>query len=482
MSYYHGIKTSEQATAIKPAVNTEGCLPVIVGCAPVNLASDPAEPNTPVLCYRMSEAVAAMGYKPDFTNYNIAEAIYTFFSLYGVSPVIFINVLDKTKHKGSVVSAQTTVTDHAAVIKDDILLDTLVVKTSAESSTLTLNTDYTAAFNDNGELVITLIADSSHYSDATLTVSYDKLDPSKVTAEDIIGGIDIATGKEKGLEVVNTIFTKLGVVPGMIGAPGYSDNAEVAAVMAAKAASISGLFKGVAIVDGSTTDAKKYTDVPQWKNDSNVTNKYQVVCWPMATMGTKKLHLSTVFMATQAQLTYDNDDIPYKSPSNKTAQIDGLCLSDGTTVELGLSSANYLNGNGIVTAINIFGGWKIWGNNTACYPTNTDPKDRFFCVRAMFNWDQQTFIRTYWTDVDQPMMPRYIQSIVDSENIRMNGLVSAGVILAGTCEYRASDNPATSIVDGISNIHKTFIPPVPNREIDVVYEFDSEQYASIMTA
>ena len=39
MSYYHGIKTFERATAIKPAVNTEGCLPVIVGTAPINLAT-----------------------------------------------------------------------------------------------------------------------------------------------------------------------------------------------------------------------------------------------------------------------------------------------------------------------------------------------------------------------------------------------------------------------------------------------------------
>lgn len=480
MSYYHGIKTSEQATAIKPAVNTEGCLPVIVGVAPIHLATDPAEPNTPELCYTYAEAVAAFGYKPDFGKYGIAEAIYTFFSLYGVSPVIFINVLDKTKHKTAVSSEQVTVTDHAAVIKSDVVMDTLVVKSSENK--LNADTDYTAAYDDEGNLVITLVSGSSHYSDETLTVSYDKIDPSKVTKEDVIGGIDLETGKEKGMEVINTIFTKLGVVPGMIGAPGYSDNAEVAAVMASKAASVSGLFKAVAIIDGSTTAVKKYTDVYAWKNKANITNKYQVVCWPMATMGTKKLHLSTIFMATQALLTYENDDIPYKSPSNKTAQMDGLCLEDGTPVELGLSSANYLNGNGIVTAINLFGGWKLWGNNTACYPTNTDPKDRFFCVRAMFNWDQQTFIRTYWTDVDQPMMKRYIQSIVDSENIRMNGLVSAGVILAGSCEYREADNPATSIVDGISHIHKTFIPPVPNREIDVVYEFDSEQYAALMTA
>lgn len=480
MSYYHGIKTFERATAIKPAVNTEGCLPVIVGTAPINLATEPAEPNTPVLCHQMAEAVAAFGYKPDFEKYNIAEAIYTFFSLYGVSPVIFINVLDKTKHKTSVSGAQITVTDHMAIIKEDVLLDTLTVKSADASVKLQVDTDYTAAFDDSGTLIITLVANSSHYGDTSITVAYDKIDPSKVTTADIIGGIDSATGKEKGLEVINTIFTKLGVVPGMIGAPGYSDNSEVAAVLASKAASVSGLFKAVSIIDGSTTVAKKYTDVYAWKNKANVTSKYQVVCWPMATMGTKKLHLSTIFMATQALLTYENDDIPYKSPSNKTAQIDGLCLSDGTPVELGLSSANYLNGNGIVTAINLFGGWKLWGNNTACYPTNTDPKDRFFCVRAMFNWDQQTFIRTYWTDVDQPMMKRYIQSIVDSENIRMNGLVSAGVILAGSCEYREADNPATSIVDGISNIHKTFIPPVPNREIDVVYEFDSEQYAALM--
>ena len=480
MSYYHGIKTSEQATAIKPAVNTEGCLPVIVGVAPIHLATDPAEPNTPELCYTYAEAVAAFGYKPDFGKYGIAEAIYTFFSLYGVSPVIFINVLDKTKHKTSVSNEQVTITDHTGILKSDVLMDTLVVKSSENK--LNIDADYTAAYDDEGNLVIALVSSSSHYSDETLTVSYDKVDPSKVKNEDIIGGIDAETGKEKGLEVINTIFTKLGVVPGMIGAPGYSDNAEVAAVMASKAASISGLFKAVSIIDGSTTVAKKYTDVYAWKNKVNVTSKYQVVCWPMATMGTKKLHLSTIFMATQALLTYENDDIPYKSPSNKTAQMDGLCLEDGTPVELGLSSANYLNGNGVVMAINLFGGWKLWGNNTACYPTNADPKDRFFCVRAMFNWDQQTFIRTYWADVDQPMMKRYIQAIVDSENIRMNGLASAGVILAGSCEYREADNPATSIVDGISHIHKTFIPPVPNREIDVVYEFDSEQYAALMTA
>lgn len=77
-------------------------------------------------------------------------------------------------------------------------MDTLVVKSSDGAATLQVDTDYTAAFDDSGAVVISLSASGSHYDDAALTVSYDKVDPSKVINEDIIGGIDLETGKEKG--------------------------------------------------------------------------------------------------------------------------------------------------------------------------------------------------------------------------------------------------------------------------------------------
>ena len=72
-----------------------------------------------------------------------------------MSPVIFINVLDKTKHKTSVSGAQITVTDHMAIIKEDVLLDTLTVKSADASVKLQVDTDYTAAFDDNGTVIIT---------------------------------------------------------------------------------------------------------------------------------------------------------------------------------------------------------------------------------------------------------------------------------------------------------------------------------------
>ena len=121
-----------------------------------------------------------------------------------------------------------------------------------------------------------------------------------------------------------------------------------------------------------------------------------------------------------------NGDIPYESPSNKSMQITGTCLADGTEVILGPDEANYLNGQGIVTALNFIGGWKAWGNRTACYPSNTDPKDAFISIRRMFNWHAQTFIQTYWAKVDKPINKRLIQTVVDSENIRLNGLVAQG--------------------------------------------------------
>ena len=40
--------------------------------------------------------------------------------------------------------------------------------------------------------------------------------------DDIIGGIDNATGKPEGLELVNSVFPMFGLVPGQVGAPGWS--------------------------------------------------------------------------------------------------------------------------------------------------------------------------------------------------------------------------------------------------------------------
>lgn len=102
MAYKHGVYTSEAATSIISPVNTTAGLPVIYGTAPVHLATDRAEVNKPTLCHTYAEAVAAFGYSDDWKNFTLCEAIYSYFTLYGVSPVVLVNVLDPDTHKKEV--------------------------------------------------------------------------------------------------------------------------------------------------------------------------------------------------------------------------------------------------------------------------------------------------------------------------------------------------------------------------------------------
>ena len=480
MAYQHGVYTSEAPTSIIPAVNTTAGLPVIFGTAPVHLASDPAAANRPVLCYSYAEAVAALGYSKDWTNYTLCEAMYSQFSLYNRAPVVFVNVLDLAKHKENVENAEITMTKNEGVLTDPVLLSTLVVKAqSGEGAALVQGTDYEAAYDSEGRLVITALEDGAAYNAGTLYASYDKLDPSAVTEDDIIGGVDVETGAYMGLETLNQVFPLYGLVPGLVLAPGWSHKPEVASVMVAKAGNINSHFQAMVIADAPADTIKKYTDVPTWKNNYNYTDTQEVVCWPMVRNGDDISHMSVHILGVIAQTDSDNGDIPYVSPSNKSMQITGTCLDDGTEVVLGPDEANYLNGQGVVTALNFIGGWKAWGNRTACYPSNTDQKDAFISIRRMFNWHAKTFIQTYWAKVDQPINKRLIQTVIDSENIRLNGLVAQGVLLGARVEFREDENPTTNLLDGIIKFHTYFTPPTPARVIENVIEYDPSYFQTL---
>lgn len=475
MAYKHGIYVREQATSLVPPVNVEGCVPVVIGTAPLHLATNPVKPNKPVLCYTYAEAVEQLGYSEDWDKYTLCEAMYTAFSLYGVSPIIFINVLDPNEHKEDVSNESITVEKNVALISEPVLIDTLTV------TDLEKDVDYVVAHDEDGNTVITIDEESPHTSDATVTISYIKLKPKEVDKTDIIGGIDVNTGENKGLEVVSDIFSTVGMVPGVLIAPGWSNIPEVAAIMATKMTNINGLFSGVTFVDADTISVKKYSDVKAWKDKHNYTSKTQYVLWPNCQIGGKVMHLSSHAIGVMGVMDYANNDIPYESPSNKELNIEGLCLYDGKEVTLNLDTANNLNSNGVATGLNFIGGWKLWGNEMACYPANTDPKDRFLCVRRMFNWHKQTFIRTYFNKVDGPLRRRNLDTIVDSERVRLNGLVAQEVLIAAEMTFTADENPVTSLIDGIVQFHLKFTPPVPMRDIEEVIEFDPEAYKKLFS-
>ena len=75
-------------------------------------------------------------------------------------------------------------------------------------------------------------------------------------------------------------------------------------------------------------------------------------------LGDRAFHASVHAAGLMGKTDSDNGGCPAESPSNKSLQIDRAMLADGTTVLLDLAQANYLNSNGIVTALNPIIGYK----------------------------------------------------------------------------------------------------------------------------
>lgn len=487
MAYKHGVQVSEVPTSVVPPVEVSAGIPFIVGSAPVNM-TDPANVNRPVLCYSYDEAVAAFGYVPPKLDaasglkkyeYTLSEAIYSQFALFGVGPVILVNVLDPTTHKTAATTTSVTLnakTGSATIEETGIMPDSVTI------STYTKDEDYVVAFDIDGNIVITsLTGEDGSFKCSTgeaLTFEAQKLDPSAVDASDVVGGVD-TEGNKTGLELIGECFPRFRVTPGIIAAPGFSESPTVAAVMATKATNISGCFSAISVVDVPTDTVKSYGDVAAWKNDNNVMDPLQIVCWPMLALDGVAFHQSAQLTALLGQVDSENGDAPYVTPSNHNYQCTAAVLADGKEVWLDKATAEYLNGQGVVTAVNFIGGWKCWGNRTACYPAITDVKDAFIPVRRMFGWVGNTLIQTFWQKVDAPLLPRHVQTIVDSCNIMLNGWAAAGYILGGKVEFLATENSEADLMDGKAKFHVFLTPPSPNREIDFILEYDVNNLSAL---
>lgn len=409
-NYFHGVSTRQNDTSISTPVTADSGIAFVVGAAPGHTVG--GAPNDPIMCQSYAEAVAALGYSDDWEKYPICEAIYSQFKLYGVAPVVFVNVLDPAKHKKSVAEQNYPVAD------GKVLLPLEALKNTVKVTSYTAGTDYELFYEGENLILEVLDGGSIPAETGELTITFDAVDPSKINENDIIGGFDTSTKKYSGLELIDKVFPKYGIVPDLIVAPGWSDKSNVAAVMTAKADAINTVFTGAkALIDADTNTVRHYADVPAWKKAQNMNSKAEILCWPMFGLGDRAFHASVHAAGLMGKTDSDNGGCPAESPSNKSLQIDRAMLADGTTVLLDLAQANYLNSNGIVTALNFIGSYVLWGDETACFPADTDVKNYFISVSRMFGWVARSVILTYWSKIDKKMTRRLIDSIVDSVNI-----------------------------------------------------------------
>lgn len=473
-----GIHVYEQATSLSTPVVAACGIPFVVGVAPSHAAANPAKAHTPILCTNWKEAVEKMGFSYDWKTYTICEFMYSHFQLFGCQPVIFCNVFDHDKMKKAGEAKDYHLVDHKIIlpfetVHDNKLVVTCVKKTDSDDAVTADNVladdeDYSVLYDSEANAcVIELLPTSAYYLTAeTLHVTSQVAEFSQIDEKDIV----------QGLGVIDACMTVVGVIPDLICAPGYSHLPAVAAVMATKAAGINGLFRGKALVDidASAEGCTEYSSLTAHKNKNNFIDENQIVCWPMVKLGDYKFHLSTQLAGLMAAVDTENGGCPYESPSNKALKVDGCCLKDGMEINLTWEQVQLIAGSyGIVTALNFMSmGWTAKGNYMGCYPANTDVKDYFIPISRMFDWVGNTLIRTFWSHLDKPMNRRLIDTVLDTCNLWLAGLVGTERLLGARAEMLESENPLLDLMAGILRIHIYITPPSPAQEIDFTLEYD----------
>lgn len=481
MAKEHGIKIKEKSTSVKAPIAAQSGIQVIFGTAPVNMSKDISKAvNKPVLANSYADAVEQLGYSEDYKKYTLCQSMDACFKIFNVAPVVFINVLDPKKHKKELEKITTQIMEKQAVVeKEGILKDDLKVTGPSGTPELAVGTDYTIGFNEKGYLVLDVIEGGKAASLNSLEISGNILDPDAVTGKDIIGGYDVDTAKEYGIECVRQVYPRLQLLPGLLMAPGWSQDPEVAAALQAKCEEINGEFKAMCLIDVDTDQAKKYTDTKIAKDASAIISEFAIALWPCLKLGEKIYDYSAVYGALVQYEDSLHDNVPSRSPSNIPIKVGGACLKDGTEVDMDLNQANTVNGFGIVTAMNI-NGWKAWGNNTAAYPSSDETKDIWISVRRMFNWQGNNFILAYITSVDDKTNYRLIENIVNSENIRLSAYCPEHMAGA-SIEFNAAENTIDTLLSGKIKFHQRIAPYLPAEVIENELEFDTEMLVASLS-
>lgn len=465
MAYEHGISVKEVTSGVSSEKQASG-IHVVIGVAPINLAQDPySVTNIPICLNSFEAAEKALGYSEDFASYNICEVMFAYFKIAKIAPVVFINVLDPTKHVSTVSETINILNSQAKIETPGILADTISV--SDAENQLVNGTDYITSFDDTGNVIISIINSKTYTS---LSFSARKIDPSMVTDADIVGGYDAETGIMTGIELVRAVYPKFGKFASIIICPGHSSPV-ISAALQAKTVGINGSFSTETIIDIDEPTAL-ISAIEKKKEDMALVSPHAIAVWPKVKIDDKVVSFSAVLGAAIAYYDSENGDVPCITPSNKELRISGICNSRGAEIIIDQLKANELNGIGIVTAINL-NGWRTWGSNTAAYPDIKEPKDRWIGCRRFFSWMENRFIITYLSRVDSLENYRLIEQIIEDENQYCSALAADGKCAGAYIVYNPDENSLENLKSGKIVFHQYLAPYPPAESIENIFEFDS---------
>lgn len=476
--FFHGARAKlkiEKTFSVQAAASG---IVFAVGTAPVNQVG--TYPDI-VCASSFDEAKAALGYSDNWEQFTLCEVMHTQFKKYGVGPVFLVNVADPSleANRTNVEAKEYAVTDTLVELPETAIANSIVVTNNDD--TLEENVDYEVYF-DSGKCYVAAVPGGAMEGLEKVKIAYESFTFDKDSmVEKVIGGYDTATGISSGIELADECYAMYQVNPDLLIAPGFSHIPEVANALNAKAM-VNTLFRAMAVLDADCQENTTYTAAVAWKQQQRMGEPTEILCWPMVKDDEHQYHMSSHVAAMMAVVDGGNDDCPSESMSNKAMKVTGTVLADGTEVKINLSKANYLNANGIVTAMNFIGGFRAWGNYTCAYPDSTDSVEVFIPVRRMFNWVANSAILTYWEFVDKKLTRRLCESISDSMTKWLNSLTAAGHLYGGRVEFLTEENTDEDIMAGVIRPHLYLAPPAPAQEISFILEYDAQYVSSVLSS
>ena len=435
--YLHGAYGRINAVGSRVAEESQGAI-VYVGTAPVHtlaLASGESYPvNVPVVVNNISEARKLLGYSDDWAKYTLCEAMRTHLESKGVGPLVMINVLDPSTHKSSTLVTVSKTPENGRITipsAGEIILETIVVQTKGQDpETKTKGTDYSAAYNIDKETIVLQELTSGALGSNELDIKYYTVDHTAITTSTVIGSSD-GLGQNTGLFAIKDVYQITGFIPSFLACPGYSSIPAVHSAMYANSKKINGHW-----------DAYMFVDLPIVDGQTQIT---------LDTARTYK-SLSVLAAAIFQDLLIDQEGIPYRSASNTDcAVIENLYLGEGYTGRVYDDEIinEKLNKYGIASAAYVGGRWAIWGAHSADYSQEEGTQINVAETnRMMLFYVSNDFQARRVLDVDQPLTPNDIRTIVSEEQSRIDALLNIGALIYGTVEMNADAQARSDILNG----------------------------------
>ena len=353
MAFHHGSETTRVNGGSVAVSTVDGAIIGIVGTAPMGAV------NELTVCLT----------KKDFAKFGtilgqgftLPDA-FDILARYASGQVYVVNVLDPAKH-------HTTVTDE--VLTQDS--NTLTAKTAkqgllslsitANGVTLNEGVDYTVDLQ-TGEITFAR-------SQTTLKATYTYADPTKVTEDDIKGGVDSLTGKRKGFELLRDGFNLFGADAKILICPEYDKTASCAAALATLADQMHAKAY-IQLPKGTSLSKAIAGRGPMGTINASASNENVRHFFPYAIGSTNSLE-SLATHAAGLRMKVDVDHGYWFSTSNRELSgVIGMEIPLTARVDDIQSETNRLNAVGITTIFNSFGtGFRLWGNRSSNFPTVT---------------------------------------------------------------------------------------------------------------